>query len=74
MSKPVVLGSTEKTTDTRYFRYCAGVAYEMKRRRRIPAGIEIRITEMELPLKKGVSSSAAVESLAGSDLSLFLYG
>lgn len=43
-----------------FFRYCAGVACEMKRRKRVPAGLDIKIVEMELPLKKGVSSSAAV--------------
>jgi len=43
-----------------FFRYCAGVAYEVKQRANIPSGLTIRITEMELPLKKGVSSSAAV--------------
>ena len=43
-----------------FFRYCAGVAFEMKRRKLVPAGLDIQIVEMELPLKKGVSSSAAV--------------
>ena len=43
-----------------FFRYCAGVACEMKRRLKISSGLEIKIVEMELPLKKGVSSSAAV--------------
>lgn len=43
-----------------FFRYCAGVAYEIKRRRNMSTGLDIRIKEMELPLKKGVSSSAAV--------------
>ena len=63
--------------ENEFFRYCAGVAYEMKRRKRIPAGVEIRITEMELPLKKGVSSSAAVCILVAKafneiyDLNLF---
>jgi len=46
--------------ENEFFRYCAGVAYEMKRRKKIPAGVDISIKEMELPLKKGVSSSAAV--------------
>ena len=60
-----------------FFRYCAGVAYEIKRRWSIPAGLDIRIKEMELPLKKGVSSSAAVCILIAKafnevyDLSLF---
>ena len=43
-----------------FFRYCAGVAYEMKRGLGLSTGLDVRITEMELPLKKGVSSSAAV--------------
>ncbi|MCP4454053.1 MAG: GHMP kinase [Planctomycetes bacterium] len=46
--------------ENEFFRYCAGVAYEIKRRKKLSAGVDIRITEMELPLKKGVSSSAAV--------------
>ena len=60
-----------------FFRYCAGVAYEIKRRRDISVGLDIRIKEMELPLKKGVSSSAAVCILVAKafnelyDLSLF---
>jgi len=43
-----------------FFRYCAGVAYEILTRLRVPGGIDMRITSMDLPLKKGVSSSAAV--------------
>jgi len=43
-----------------FFRYCAGVACEMLIRKGLEEGIEIRITAMDLPLKKGVSSSAAV--------------
>ncbi|MFC1766535.1 mevalonate kinase [Planctomycetota bacterium] len=43
-----------------FFRYCAGVAYEILQREQLTAGVDIRIREMELPLKKGVSSSAAV--------------
>jgi len=43
-----------------FFRYCAGVAYGIKRRENTARGLDIRITKMELPLKKGVSSSAAV--------------
>lgn len=46
--------------DDEFFRYCAGVAHEMMLRRGVSSGLDIRITEMELPLKKGVSSSAAV--------------
>jgi len=43
-----------------FFRYCAGVAYGIKQRESTATGLDIRITKMELPLKKGVSSSAAV--------------
>ncbi|MCD6364549.1 MAG: GHMP kinase [Planctomycetes bacterium] len=43
-----------------FFRYCAGVAYEMSRRSGVTGGIDLRITDMDLPLRKGVSSSAAV--------------
>lgn len=45
--------------DTEFFRYCAGVAYEMHKRLDI-GGIDLRIVSNDLPLKKGVSSSAAV--------------
>jgi len=43
-----------------FFRYCAGVAYEVLPRPGVEGGIDLRITSMDLPLKKGVSSSAAV--------------
>ena len=43
-----------------FFRYCAGVAYQMAGRFKLAAGVNIRITSMDLPLRKGVSSSAAV--------------
>lgn len=43
-----------------FFRYCAGVAYQVLAQRLAPGGIEIRFTAMDLPLKKGVASSAAV--------------
>lgn len=46
--------------ETEFFRYCAGVAYEMLTKFDINRGIAIRIKKMDLPLKKGVSSSAAV--------------
>jgi len=46
--------------ENEFFRYCAGVAYEMSQRSEISRGINIHITAMDLPLKKGVSSSAAV--------------
>jgi len=43
-----------------FFRYCAGVAYQMFQNPRTAGGIEMRITSIDLPLRKGVSSSAAV--------------
>ena len=43
-----------------FFRYCAGVAYEMSNHPRVSGGLDLRITAMDLPLQKGVSSSAAV--------------
>jgi galactokinase len=46
-----------------FFRYCAGVAHQMLVAHRVPGGIELRITSMDLPLRKGVSSSAAVCTL-----------
>jgi galactokinase len=46
--------------ETEFFRYTAGVAYQMLSRLNLPGGVDIRITRMDLPLKKGVSSSAAV--------------
>lgn len=46
--------------ETEFFRYCAGVAFQVLSRMNVPGGIDIRITKMDLPLKKGVSSSAAV--------------
>jgi len=46
--------------ENEFFRYCAGVAYEMSSRPGVDGGIDLRITAMDLPLKKGVSSSAAV--------------
>ncbi|UCG60027.1 MAG: hypothetical protein JSU70_10995 [Phycisphaerales bacterium] len=45
---------------TEFFRHCAGVAFEILNRLEVPGGVRIRITRMDLPLKKGVSSSAAV--------------
>ena len=42
-----------------FFRYCAGTAYAMMDRHDV-GGLDLRITMMDLPLKKGVSSSAAV--------------
>lgn len=46
--------------DDEFFRYCAGVAHEMYSRQGVAGGIDIRIRAMDLPLRKGVSSSAAV--------------
>jgi galactokinase len=46
--------------ETEFFRYCAGVAYQVLTRMSVSGGVDIRITKMDLPLKKGVSSSAAV--------------
>jgi galactokinase len=51
---------TAAKDETEFFRYCAGVAHEMLRKHNLPKGLDIRITDMDLPLKKGVSSSAAV--------------
>ena len=59
-----------------FFRYCAGVAYVIKERFDV-GGLDLRIHRMDLPLKKGVSSSAAVCVLVASafdrvyDLGLF---
>lgn len=43
-----------------FFRYCAGVAYEALTRLGISGGIEVHINDIDLPIKKGISSSAAV--------------
>jgi galactokinase len=43
-----------------FFRYCAGVAGQFVGTAGVDGGMEIRITAMDLPLQKGVSSSAAV--------------
>jgi galactokinase len=43
-----------------FFRYCAGVAYQMQSHPGVTGGIDLHISEMDLPLRKGVSSSAAV--------------
>jgi galactokinase len=42
-----------------FFRYCAGVAYQMSTIAKV-GGLDLHITAMDLPLRKGVSSSAAV--------------
>jgi galactokinase len=46
--------------EAEFFRYCAGVAYEMINRPGVSGGLDLRINRMDLPLRKGVSSSAAV--------------
>ena len=46
--------------EAEFFRYCAGVAHEMLARPRVTGGIELHIVSMDLPLRKGVASSAAV--------------
>jgi len=43
-----------------FFRYCAGVAREMADHPGVTGGIDLRIMSFDLPLRKGVSSSAAV--------------
>ncbi|MHC4983537.1 MAG: mevalonate kinase family protein [Planctomycetota bacterium] len=43
-----------------FFRYCAGVAHQMTQRTGVRGGLDLKITAMDLPLQKGVSSSAAV--------------
>jgi len=43
-----------------FFRFCAGVAHEFIEQRNITSGLHLKITKMDLPLRKGVSSSAAV--------------
>ena len=47
------------TDSTEFFRHCAGVALEVRRRYQV-GGLTVHIHRMDLPLKKGVSSSAAV--------------
>ena len=47
------------TDSSEFFRHCAGVAHEVIKRHDV-GGIELNINKMDLPLKKGVSSSAAV--------------
>ncbi|MCD4699231.1 MAG: GHMP kinase [Phycisphaerae bacterium] len=47
------------TDSSEFFRHCAGVAHEVIKHYDV-GGIELAIEKMDLPLKKGVSSSAAV--------------
>ncbi len=46
--------------ENEFFRYSAGVAYELFSREGITGGLDLEIVSMDLPLRKGVSSSAAV--------------
>jgi galactokinase len=43
-----------------FFRYAAGVAHELYDHPGVRGGLDLRIVKMDLPLRKGVSSSAAV--------------
>jgi len=43
-----------------FFRYCAGTAHEMLGQPGVRGGIDLEIRAMDLPLRKGVASSAAV--------------
>jgi galactokinase len=53
------LGSAAQDEDE-FFRYCAGTAFQMIGRDGVTGGVELKISSMDLPLGKGVSSSAAV--------------
>ena len=55
-AQPLLAAATDATE---FFRHCAGVAHEV-RKRFSTGGIQLDIHGMDLPLKKGVSSSAAV--------------
>jgi len=54
-----VLFDTAKDKDE-FFRFCAGVAHEFIAHPGVTGGLRLRITKMDLPLGKGVASSAAV--------------
>jgi galactokinase len=56
--KPSLLAAARDKNE--FFRYCAGVACQFIAASGVAGGMEIRITAMDLPLQKGVSSSAAV--------------
>ena len=56
--KATLLDAAQDTDE--FFRYCAGVAHEMANRPGVTGGLDLRIESMDLPLKRGVSSSAAV--------------
>jgi len=57
--QPDTLLAAAKDRDE-FFRYCAGVAYQVLKGHPLPGAIRLQITAMDLPLRKGVSSSAAV--------------
>lgn len=65
--------------ESEFFRYTAGTAHAILTQLNLPHGLDIRITRMDLPLKKGVSSSAAVCILVAKafnaiyDLQMFPY-
>ena len=56
--KPSLLSAARDKNE--FFRYCAGVACQFVGSPGVEGGMEIHITAMDLPLQKGVSSSAAV--------------
>ena len=62
MNCPWEAGTLMKAAEDQdeFFRYCAGVAHEMFNVPGVSGGIDLRINSMDLPLRKGVSSSAAV--------------
>jgi galactokinase len=51
---------TAARDEEEFFRYCAGVAHQMMSLPSVTGGLDLQITAMDLPLRKGVSSSAAV--------------
>ena len=57
-AKSKLLSATKRPEE--FFRFCFGVAHEMHGRPGVQGAIELEIRSMDLPLKKGVSSSAAV--------------
>lgn len=65
--------------ETEFFRYYAGAAYEMHQLSNVKGGIDIQITSMDLPLRKGLSSSATICVLVAKafeavyNLGLFTY-
>ena len=55
---PALLAAAEDQHE--FFRYCAGVAHEMLGHPGVDGGLNLEIAAVDLPLKKGVASSAAV--------------